>query len=154
MAVTDWNSHAELLWVLNTLVDIKASADETGGTLTVIEQLVTPAGNTPLHVHRDEDESFVVLEGDLEFALGDQQVRAGPGQFVFGPRGVAHGYQVLSSQARLLVVATPGGLERFFRAVGQPAPSRTLPEPQAPDVDQLVPVAAAHGIAVLPPPSL
>lgn len=154
MPVTRSDSHLELLWVLNSLMEIKASADETGGTLTVIEQVVSPAGNTPLHVHRDEDESFVVLEGELEVTLGDQRVRVGPGQFVFGPRGVAHGYQVLSPQARVLVLATPGGLERFFRAAGRPAASRTLPEPQAPDVDELLPVAAAHGIAVLPPPPL
>lgn len=151
MALTDPTAEPELLWVLNTLMEVKASAEDTGGTLTVIEQLVTPAGNPPLHVHHHEDEAFLVLEGELKVTLGKEQRLVGRGQFVFGPRGVAHTYEVLSPEARLLVLATPGGVERFFRAVGQPAPAPALPPAQAPDVAEVVAVAGSHGITLLAP---
>lgn len=66
MALTDSAPESELLWVLDTLMEVKASAEDTGGTLTVIEQLVTPAGNPPLHLHHHEDEASFVLEGELK----------------------------------------------------------------------------------------
>ena len=75
------------------------------------------------------------------------------GGFAFGPRGVPHAYAVTSNVARLLIITTPGGAERFFRELGELAEALVLPVPDAPDVPRVVSVAAEHGIFVLPPPS-
>ena len=143
-----------LLWTFNMLMDVKAGADDTSGALTVIDSWLTPAANPPLHVHHSADEAFFVLEGEVEFFLDGAAPRlAGPGDFVFGPRGVPHRFEVRTNEARMLVLGTPGGGERFFSELGRPAPSATLPEPEAPDVARVVAVATAHDVEIVPPPS-
>ena len=93
---------------------IRASAQTTGGALGIIEE-IDPL-DTPLHVHRDEDELFYVLEGEHVFRVGDSEHRVGPGGAVFGPRGVPHAQRrVVPRQGRILAIVTPAGLEGFFR---------------------------------------
>ncbi len=106
-----------------------------------------------MHVHHAEDEGFFVLEGEVDFYLaGAAAHRARPGDFVFGPRGVPHRFEVVTPEARMLVLGTPGGAERFFREMGEPARAATLPVPQAPDVERVVAIAAAHDVEILPHP--
>ena len=150
MTTTDTS---RMIWTFNMLMDVKASAEETGGALTVIDSWLTPAANPPMHVHHSEDEAFYVLEGEVDFYLGGAEPRvAKPGDFVFGPRGVPHRFEVRTPEARVLVLGTPGGGEKFFQELGEPASTPTLPEPQAPNVEQVVAVAAAHDVEILPPP--
>src|SRR3989337_1708410 len=75
----------------------------------------------PLHVHSREDEALYVLEGQIRFRQGDDEFVAGPGTWVWGPRGVPHAFKVESEAARALVVVTPGGFERMFEEGGVPA---------------------------------
>lgn len=138
----------EHLWMLNTLMTVVAGADETGGAYTLLRQRQTPAGNPPPHTHRDEDEAFYVIAGEVRFTVDGVTTVAGAGDFTFAPRGVPHGYEVTSDEADLLVLANPGGIERFFREVGAPAPEAVLPEPTAPDIERVVATAARHGIEV------
>jgi quercetin dioxygenase-like cupin family protein len=141
------------IWLLNSLMIERATAADTGGLYTVFEQWITPEGNPPPHVHEHEDEAFMVLEGEIEVTVAGDTVRLGPGGFAFAPRGVPHAYGVVDGVARLIIVATPGGCEHFFRELGDPAESLTLPVPTAPDVARVVAVAAQHGISILPPPA-
>lgn len=154
MALTETmpTTNDRLVWSFNMLMDIKATSEETDGALTVIDTWLTPDANPPMHVHHDEDEAFYILSGEIEFFLGDQPGRlARPGDFVFGPRGVAHRFEVRTPGARALVLGTPGGGEVFFRAMGEPAAERTLPMPQPPDVERVVDIAAVHNIEILLP---
>src|SRR5690242_20366354 len=142
-----------LIWSFNMLMDVKATAGDTNGALSVIDTWLTPAANPPMHVHHGGDEAFLVLEGELEFFLAGQEPRrARAGDFVFGPRGVPHRFEVRTPEARVVVLGTPGGAERFFAAMGEPAAAATLPVPQPPDVERVVAVAAEHGVEILPPP--
>ena len=144
-------------WFLNSLVTTKATTRETGGGFGLTEQLVTAACDPPVHVHHDEEESFYVLDGELEVVVDGIATVVRAGSFAFVPRGVAHTYCVLTATARLLVItsspggATNGGFERFVHEVGTPATARVLPEPAAPDPVRLTRVAAEHGIEILPP---
>ena len=140
-----------MIWSFNMLMDVKASAEDTAGALTVIDSWLTPAANPPMHVHHTTDEAFYVLEGEVEFFLADASWVARAGDFVFGPRGVPHRFEIRTPEARLLGIGTPGGGERFFGAVGEPAGAPTLPIPQEPDVARVVAIAAAHDIEILPP---
>lgn len=145
-------AHRQALWMLNSLMVERATSDDTGGTFALWEQWITADGNPPPHVHDDVDEAFLVLEGSIDVWLAGETVHLEPGGFAFGPRGVPHTYAVTSDVARLLVIATPGGTEAFFRSLGEPAGTLTLPAPSAPDVPTVIDTAAAHGITILPPP--
>jgi oxalate decarboxylase/phosphoglucose isomerase-like protein (cupin superfamily) len=63
---------------------MKATGAETGGALTFTEIDATPGGGPPVHVHENKDEWFYVLEGTFDIVLGDQVVRAEPGDFAGG----------------------------------------------------------------------
>ena len=106
---------------------IKASSETTGGRVAVIEHLAPQGAGSPLHVHRREDEWFYVIEGALTFWVGGEVIEAPAGSFVYGPRDIPHTFLVSSEEARFLLVTEPAGFEGFMRAMGQPAPSLTIP---------------------------
>ena len=93
----------------------KVRGEQTAGTLTVFENVIAPGDGPPLQVHASEDESWYVIEGRLRFRL-DEEMRGAPaGSFVFVPRGIRHCFQNVGGQpARILVLFTPSGMERFF----------------------------------------
>ena len=94
---------------------VRVPADVSGGAFTLFEE-VPPLADTPLHVHRNEDELFYVLEGDHVFQVGEDEHRVGPGGLVFAPRGVPHAQRrIVAGHGRELVLTTPGGFEGFFR---------------------------------------
>jgi quercetin dioxygenase-like cupin family protein len=98
----------------------KVRGDQTGGTQTVLENVIPPGEGPPLHTHAVEDESWYVLEGDLRFRLGDEERDAPQGAYVFVPRGTPHAFQNAGdTPARILVTFTPAGMERFFDRFAQ-----------------------------------
>ena len=65
------------------------------------------------HVHEEEDDAFYVLEGEMTFVLGDEEVKAGPGAFVLVPPGVEHGFRNDGEvPVRMLNIHAPGGFDR------------------------------------------
>lgn len=107
---------------------------------------------TPLHRQPADDETFVVLEGELRFFLGDgAPVEGGPGTTVYVPAGAPHAIAVASESARLLVLTTPNH-EAFFRAAGEPAPEPTLPPDAPPDMAKVEAAAERFGVEILGPP--
>jgi quercetin dioxygenase-like cupin family protein len=122
----------EALWFNGALVLVKATAAQTAGRFTVVE-VVAPKGlAAPLHVHRAEDEFFVVLDGEIRFQLGDRVIEGSPGSLVYGPREIGHSFRVESAEARLLLLLGPAGADGFFRDGGKPARSRTVPPADEP----------------------
>jgi quercetin dioxygenase-like cupin family protein len=146
----------EAFWFLGALATIKASGESTDGRAAVVEVLAPRGHGSPLHVHRREDEWFYVVEGELGFWVGGERIEAPAGSFVYGPRDVPHTFEVISSEARFLLVTEPAGFDAFIRAIGQPAETLAIPpaaEPPA-DIGPLVAAAAEHGIEILGPPGL
>jgi quercetin dioxygenase-like cupin family protein len=93
----------------------KARGEQTNGALTLFENVIAPGDGPPLHTHAGEDESWYVLEGVLRFRLGDEVASAPAGSFVFVPRRTPHCFQnVGEGPARIIVMFTPSGMERFF----------------------------------------
>jgi quercetin dioxygenase-like cupin family protein len=144
-------------WFLNTLVTMKADGAETGGAYCLMEHVVTAAGNPPPHVHRDEEEAFYVLDGELEVDVDGATMTATAGTFALVPRGAVHTFRVLTDTARVLVIAsspdgaTNGGAARFFDAVGTPALEHVLPVPTELDPAFVTTMAARYGIDILAP---
>jgi quercetin dioxygenase-like cupin family protein len=140
------------VWFLNHLAVVKATAKQTANAFGLVEFLAPVGAGSPYHVHRAEDETFYVLEGQLEFISGEHRLTGGPGSYVFLPRDVPHGFQVVgTSPARFLILTTPGGFDGFVMEMGQPASSLTFPVPSAPDMDRLIALAAKYRIEILGP---
>jgi mannose-6-phosphate isomerase-like protein (cupin superfamily) len=60
------------------------------------------------HSHSDHVDSFYVLEGEVEFVMGDETVRLGPGGYVAAPIGVVHGFRnVGENELRMLNLHAP-----------------------------------------------
>ncbi len=112
--------------------------------LGLVDMVEVPAGHMPpLHVHRNEDEGFYVLEGRVTLFLPGCSIELGPGEFHLAPRGIPHSYEVGDEPARLLTTSTPGGFERFVAAVAAVGEV---------DPGTLTAIAAEHGIEILGPP--
>lgn len=152
-AVGPIGDHHQATWMVNSLMIERATAPDTGGLYSVWEMWVTPDSAPPPHVHDREDEAFLVLEGSLEVTVGGVTTAVGPGGFAFAPRGVMHSFVITSDVARLVLIATPGGAEQFFRAAGEPATAMVIPPTEAPDVPALVETAARNGITIAGPPA-
>ncbi len=146
----------EAFWFGDSLATIKAGGEATGGHCAVIEVLAPKGNGPPLHVHRNEDEWFYVLEGEMLFWVGGRKITAGPNSFVFGPRNVPHTFTVTSPAVRYIVVALPAGFDRFVRALAVPAKTCTLPPAtlEQPSPDRMMAAAAAHQIEILGPPGI
>jgi quercetin dioxygenase-like cupin family protein len=123
----------------------KVRGAETGGALTALENVIPPGEGPPMHVHAAEDEAWYVIEGDLRFSVDGELASAGAGSFVFVPRGSPHCFQnVGRTPARLLVLFTPSGMERFFEKFA------TLPEGRV-DPETFRTAGAAAGMQVVGP---
>lgn len=74
-----------------------------------------PGQGVDRHVHTDEDDSFLVLDGTLTVAVGEEGrvVHAGPGTFVLVPDGTPHEIRNDGTEAvRILNIHAPGGFDR------------------------------------------
>ncbi len=99
---------------------VKASGQETGGAIGFLEGTSPPGIGPPRHIHHACDEIFYILDGEFEFAFGEELVRATPGTVVFIPRGTVHAPKVVSEKpGRVLVAFTPGGAERAFDEIAE-----------------------------------
>lgn len=136
-------------WSLGDLWITHLAGEETERHFALLETLWAPAFPAPLHVHRDADELYYVLEGELTVYLPGRVVRRGVGGWVYCPRGVPHAYEVTSpTPARLLYVGSPVGFERFVAAAGEPARDLTLPPGEA-DIARAITLAPKYGIEIL-----
>jgi len=113
----------EARWWFGALAEIKATAADTGGQMTIVEVTEPPGMEAPLHVHHRDDESFWILEGEVTFEVGDQTIEASAGDYVFGPRDIPHRFTVGERGCRMLFILVPGGIEDVIRATSEPAPA-------------------------------
>ena len=99
---------------------LKATSEETGGSIGVLEATSPPGSGPPRHIHHGCDELFYVLEGEFLFLVGERQVSAPPGTFVFIPRGTVHAAKGIGTEpCKVLAAYIPGGLERSFEEFAQ-----------------------------------
>ena len=100
----------------------KTATRETNGSLFVIEHKNLRKGGPPMHIHLHQEEFWYVLEGEVLFQLGDKRQKLGPGDSIVGPRGVPHGFTLVSEKpGRMVIAFTPAGkMEQFFRDIAVP----------------------------------
>ena len=142
-------------WLLGELYKAKALGEDTGGAFAFVEATTPPGAGPPPHVHRNEDETFWVLEGELEFMVADGTVSAPAGSFVYAPRGIPHTYRnVGTTPSRYVVMIQPAGLEKFFEEVSEPAEDPSAPPPVHGQevIEKIMAAAPKYGMEILPPP--
>lgn len=141
---------------LNNLATIKVAAGPTG-SMSVVEFLAPQGFGPPQHRHNDEDELFIVLDGELKFYTGDSEILGGAGSLAFLPRAQPHTFQVLSESARMINVTasftgTAPRLDQMVAALGTPTERLTMPEPLEIDPGRVAAVCAEHNIDIVGPP--
>ena len=109
---------------------ILVTGRDTAGRYCPIHMHIPPGGGPPPHRH-DFEESFTVLEGEIEAAFRGQAKTVRAGQVINIPANAPHQFQNKSEQtARLLCLCSPAGQEEFFLQVGVPVATRTTPPPK------------------------
>jgi len=133
--------------VLGIPMVIRIHGRDTGGVVSIVESHDVPGGGPPPHIHRREDETFQILEGDYEFTVAGKSCIAGKGATIFAPRGIPHTYRYLGqTPGRLMCVIAPAGFEGFFEDIG------ALSSQQQQDIPRVVEIARKYGLEILPPP--
>jgi quercetin dioxygenase-like cupin family protein len=148
---SDTSTRQDSFWWQGSLMTIKARAEDTGGALGLVEGSFYRGFGPPLHVHTREDEALYVLEGELRIRQGQRDFVAGPGAWVWGPRGVPHAFKVESESARALVIVTPGGLEQMFEDGGVPLSESAEPPEQEYNPEVAVALSKRFGFEVVGP---
>jgi mannose-6-phosphate isomerase-like protein (cupin superfamily) len=136
------------LAVAGGVYTVLINGEQTAGRYCLIEMLVPPGGGPPPHRH-DFEEMFSILDGEIELTFRGEKVIAKSGETVNIPANAPHSFRNTSNgPARLLCVCTPPGQEDFFREVGDPVATRTLPLPRLTPEQQL---ARKQRVALLAP---
>ena len=133
--------------ILGIPMVIRMHGHDTNGIVAVVESHDVPGGGPPPHIHRREDETFQILEGEYEWTVGDKKIAAKIGATIFAPRGVPHTYRYPGqTPVRLMCVITPSGFEGFFEEIGALSPQ------QQQDIPRVMAIAKKFGLEFLPPP--
>jgi quercetin dioxygenase-like cupin family protein len=138
-------------WWQGSVMTIRARAEDTAGALGLVEGSFYRGFGPPLHLHRREDEAVYVLEGEIRIRQGEDEFVAGPGAWVWGPRGIPHTFKVESESARALVIVTPGGFERMFEDGGVPLSESAEPPEQVYDPEAAAALSKRFGFEVVGP---
>ena len=117
-------------WMVDSLWSVLASAEQTGGALTVLDQVMPRRSGPPPHVHDRLHEYFYLLDGEIQFQIADHVLTASAGDMVSIPAGTVHGFAVASDTSRVLNIYTPGGFTEQISFLGTPATELRLPTPE------------------------
>jgi len=109
---------------------ITVTGEATAGRFSVIDMHIPPGGGPPPHRH-DFEETFILLEGEIEATFRGTKSIVRAGDTVNIPANAPHQFQNVSSRpTRLLCICSPAGQENFFIEVGTPVITRTTPPPK------------------------
>jgi quercetin dioxygenase-like cupin family protein len=130
----------------------KLLAEDTDGTFFLFEDTMVKDKTTPLHLHPEAHEMTYVIDGEIEVQADGNRSRVRSGGMSFVPKGVAHAFIIVSAEARLITIQSPGAVgQAFYRGASTPAVDDTADNL---DLDRLLACAAENprGIKLLGPP--
>ena len=136
-------------WGPGDLYTFLVTGAESAGSYFAMEAVVPPGGGPPLHIHRNESETFYVLAGHCTFCLDDKVFVAGAGDFVNIPIGTRHFFRNDSVEpVRMILTFTPSGIEKFFEETLEPAsdPTQAAPDNFAEVVARYAAAAPRYGL--------
>jgi quercetin dioxygenase-like cupin family protein len=126
---------------------ITVTGEETAGRFCVVDMHVPPGGGPPPHRH-DFEETFILLEGEMEATFRGKKMTVRAGDTVNIPANAPHQFHNASSAAvRMLCICSPAGQEKFFMEVGVPVATRTTAPPKLSEEEERVLIAKVVGLA-------
>jgi quercetin dioxygenase-like cupin family protein len=126
---------------------ILLTGKDTAGRYCVIDMHVPPGGGPPPHRH-DFEETFSVLEGEIEVMFRGEKMVIRAGETAHIPANAPHAFTNASRQpARLLCICSPAGQEEFFLQIGTPVTDRTEAPPELDEAAQMAVKAKAEQLA-------
>lgn len=156
IAITAAPQGVDTLWFKGTLVTIRLSSRAGQDGICVLEHTMPFAESPPLHVHRNEDEVFHILEGTMRFHVDGNDIVRHSGQTVIAPKGLPHSFRVVSPEgARCLTITRGRDFEQVVREMGTRAAFAGLPpaaEPTPEMIAALVESCGRNGIDIVGPP--
>jgi quercetin dioxygenase-like cupin family protein len=134
---------------------VTVSGEDTGGRFCVIDMHIPPGGGPPPHRH-DFEETFILIDGEIEATFRGKKTTARAGETLHVPANAPHQFHNVSSRpARMICICAPAGQEKFFMEVGVPVATRTTapppldPEQQAEFIEKVVALAPKYGTELL-----
>ncbi len=116
--------------VVGDTYTVLLSEEDTAGRYCLIDMHVPPGGGPPPHRH-DFEETFTVVNGEIELTCRGSKVVARAGDTVHVPANAPHQFRNASKEpARLMCICAPAGQERFFEEIGVRVGSRTEAPPR------------------------
>lgn len=86
------------------------TAKTVTGEFMKVGVVTKPAGEgPPLHMHPNEEQFTLILEGKLHYILGEEEKIVGPGDLVHIPRFTNHRSRALEDGATFFTVKFPAG---------------------------------------------
>jgi quercetin dioxygenase-like cupin family protein len=139
----------EVLTLRGTSLRVLATAESSLGAST-FEFIAKPGWDTGSHLHTKIEEQFYVIDGEMELRAGDRVILGRPGTFVTVPAGIPHAFANSGDlPARMLLVCTPPGHERYFAELAE-----ILARDGAPDPDEIYHLRARYDTAQVSPLSI
>jgi quercetin dioxygenase-like cupin family protein len=139
--------------VVGDLYRFLATGEETDGKYAMWEAIVPPGGGPPPHIHSREEESFLILEGEITFTVNGEKIVATTGTFANMPVGSLHSFKNATDKtARMIISVAPAGLEKMFFEVGVPVKLGETPAPPTKaEIEKLLAVAPKYGVEIKVP---
>ena len=126
---------------------ITVTGDGTAGRFCVIDMHIPPGGGPPPHRH-DFEETFILLEGEVEATFRGKKSTVRAGETLHIPANAPHQFHNGSaSPVRMLCICSPAGQENFFLEVGVPVATRTTPPPKLDEKEQAAFIAKVQALA-------
>ena len=150
------NDEGQCLSVVGDSYRILVSGEQTEGSYAVIDMLVPPGGGPGPHAHKEIQEMFYVVEGEIEFKMEGGKYVAKKGSFVNIPLGgKVHCFKNMTDNiAHLLCTVVPAGLDSFFKEIGKPIEADTFLPPPVLSLEEsgkLKSIAEKYGQKLYPP---
>ena len=125
----DTDSRLQHLGIVGDTYTTLVTGDDTDGRFCLIDMHIPPGGGPPPHRH-DFEETFIVLNGQLELTFRGNKLRADAGTTVNIPSNAPHQFHNASDEpVRALLLCSPAGQENFFARIGIPVATRTTAPP-------------------------
>lgn len=135
-------------WYIGHLMSVFFKSSDTNGLFSLLKMNEIKGLEPPPHIHTKEDETFMVLSGEIDFYVNNKTYHAVAGDTMFLPRNIRHSFKVLTAQAEVMMLLSPGGFEQFFIEMSEPASElKQPPLPSGPpDIKRLINTAEKYGI--------
>ena len=115
--------------VLGDQVDILVTAEMSNGQSTTLLETSPPGGGPPPHRHENEDETFVILEGEYELLVDGEWVKGYPGDVFYRGRSTVHAFRNSgTTMGKILIFVHPGGFENYLEQLAPLSVPADLPK--------------------------